>query len=162
MMVSGYGIVVTSLNRHVTCLGSFQTQVVVIVDTIYMIRYIPWCPKHAGIERSGILYNLDLMIIELVKCCRCSCSIIIVIRTHSRIDASGCCGNDDMWSYGKDLSIRGITVDNPYLIPNTTLMYDITNGIGQIKIVVRTCRTFHTPTTFDIDFVLPEIMGFVV
>ena len=59
-----------------------------------------------------------------------------------------------MWAYGKYLSISRITIDNPNLIPNGTLMYNITNGIGQIKVIVGTGRTFNTPTTFD-GFILP-------
>ena len=66
-----------------------------------------------------------------------------------------------MWTYGKYLSISRITIDNPNLIPNGTLLDNITYCIGQIKIIVRTGRTFDTPPTFD-GLILPHILWFIV
>jgi hypothetical protein len=66
-----------------------------------------------------------------------------------------------VWTYRKYLSVSGITIDQPNLIPHGTLLHNVTNRIGQIEVIVRTGRTFDAPTTFD-RFFLPQISRLIM
>ena len=73
----GGGIILTELNGHIACVGSFQTQhvtVIVILEdsssVVVVCRCIDngWIPIGIDtiIDSSSILYNLNLMIIMVV------------------------------------------------------------------------------------------------